>query len=108
MNSFVAFFSKNKLIKDIFTYGYGTFIAKSVNFFTIPIYTRIFLPEVYGQLEYFLIYGALFGTLLNIGLDSALSFFYKVEETLITEENYCIVNFCNYYYLGVYYLSFHL
>ena len=79
MNSFVTFFSKNKLIKDIFTYGYGTFIAKSVNFFTIPIYTRIFLPEVYGELEYFLIFGALFGALLNVGLDSALSFFYKVE-----------------------------
>ncbi len=68
----------NKIFKDFFVYGLGTVLTKSIAFVSLPIYTRVFVPEVYGELEFFLIVGSLFAALLNIGLDSSLSFFFKV------------------------------
>lgn len=69
----------NKIFKDFFVYGFGTVLTKAIAFISLPIYTRVFLPEVYGELELFLIVGSFFSALLNIGLDSSLSFFFKVE-----------------------------
>jgi O-antigen/teichoic acid export membrane protein len=71
-------FKDNKIFKDFFVYGLGTVLTKAIAFISLPIYTRVFLPEVYGELELFLIVGSLFAAFLNIGLDSSLSFFFKV------------------------------
>lgn len=71
-------FFKNKLLNDFLVYGLGTITSKSIAFLSIPIYTRIFLPEIYGQLEFYLIIGSFFAAFLNLGLDASLSFFFKV------------------------------
>ena len=68
----------NKIFKDFFVYGLGTVLTKAIAFISLPIYTRVFIPEVYGELELFLIVGSLFSAFLNIGLDSSLSFFFKI------------------------------
>ena len=68
----------NKIFKDFFVYGLGTVLTKVIAFISLPIYTRVFLPEVYGELELFLIIGSLFSAFLNVGLDSSLSFFFKI------------------------------
>ena len=62
----------NKIFKDFFVYGLGTVLTKAISFISLPIYTRVFLPEVYGELELFLIVGSLFSALLNRYLEPPL------------------------------------
>ncbi len=69
---------KNKILKDFIVYGFGTIMSKAIAFVSLPIYTRIFLPSIYGELEFYLIFGSFFAAILNIGLDSSLSYFFKV------------------------------
>ena len=40
-----------QLGKDSIIYGLGGILAKSVSFFMLPIYTRIFSPSDYGTIE---------------------------------------------------------
>ena len=54
-------------------YGIGGVLAKSISFFTIPIYTRIFSPADYGKIEMLLIICNFIGAVLVMGLDAAQS-----------------------------------
>lgn len=40
-----------KLFKHISIYGFGGIITKAINFFLLPIYTRVLVPADYGTLE---------------------------------------------------------
>ena len=46
-----------KLLSDSAVYGLGAIFIKSIAFFTLPIYTRIFTPEEFGTIEIFAIIG---------------------------------------------------
>ena len=63
-------------------YGIGGMLAKSVSFFTLPIYTRIFTPADYGTIEMLLVLSNFLGAILVMGMDSAQSMYffkYKIE-----------------------------
>lgn len=70
------------LFKDSALYGLGSLLAKSIQFFLLPIYTRIFSPAEFGSIEMLMIVAGLLGTVITMGLDSAQShFFFKHPET---------------------------
>tara|TARA_B110000495_G_C23040504_1_gene623762 strand:+ start:320 stop:1801 length:1482 start_codon:yes stop_codon:yes gene_type:complete len=70
-----------QLSKDSIIYGLGGILAKSVSFFTLPIYTRIFSTAEYGTIEMLAVISSFIGAILVMGMDSAQSmFFFKYKE----------------------------
>jgi len=65
-----------KLLSDSAIYGLGAILIKSIAFFTLPIYTRIFTPEEFGVIEMFSTLGGIFSILMTMGLDSAQSYYF--------------------------------
>jgi O-antigen/teichoic acid export membrane protein len=65
--------------KDSVIYGLGGVLAKSVSIITIPIYTRIFTPEIYGRLDMLITLGSFLVLLMVMGTDSAQSFYFFNE-----------------------------
>jgi len=65
-----------QLGKDSFIYGFGGILAKSIGFFLLPVYTRIFSPAEYGIIEMLMVLINLIGAILNLGMDSAQTFFF--------------------------------
>jgi len=70
-----------QLGKDSVVYGLGGILAKSIAFFTLPIYTRIFTPSDYGTIEMLTVISGILGSILVTGMDSAQSmFFFKHKD----------------------------
>jgi O-antigen/teichoic acid export membrane protein len=65
-----------KLLSDSAVYGLGAIFIKSIAFFTLPIYTRIFTPEEFGTIEMFAIIGGMLSIIMTMGLDSAQSYYF--------------------------------
>ena len=81
-----------QLSKDSLIYGLGGAVGKGFSFFLLPIYTRVFTPADYGNIEMMSIVVSLVTAFLSLGLDSAQSFFFyeqrasgkEAQKTLIT------------------------
>lgn len=70
-----------QLGKDSVVYGFGGMLAKSISFFTLPIYTRIFTPADYGNIEMLVVLSSFLGAILAMGMDSAQSmYFFKHKQ----------------------------
>jgi O-antigen/teichoic acid export membrane protein len=70
-----------QLGKDSIIYGLGGVLAKSLSFFLLPIYTRIFSPAEYGTIEMLVVISSFLAAFLVMGMDSAQSmYFYKWKE----------------------------
>jgi len=65
-----------KLLSDSAIYGLGAILVKSIAFFTLPIYTRIFSPEEFGIIEMFATIGGILSILMTMGLNSAQSYYF--------------------------------
>jgi O-antigen/teichoic acid export membrane protein len=65
-----------KLLSDSAIYGLGAILVKSIAFFTLPIYTRIFSPEEFGIIEMFATIGGMLTILMTMGLDSTQSYYF--------------------------------
>ncbi|MFY9100647.1 flippase [Aliarcobacter cryaerophilus] len=65
-----------KLISDSAIYGLGAIVVKSIAFFTLPIYTRIFSPEEFGIIEMFVTISGILSILMTLGLDSTQSYYF--------------------------------
>lgn len=65
-----------QLGKDSIVYGFGGILAKSISFFTLPIYTRIFTPADYGAIEMLSVISSFLAVLLVMGMDSAQSMYF--------------------------------
>ncbi len=65
-----------QLGKDSIIYGIGGIFAKSISFFLLPVYTRLFSPADYGTIEMLIVISSFLGTLLMMGMDSAQSFYF--------------------------------
>lgn len=65
-----------QLGKDSVVYGLGGIIAKSIGFFLLPVYTRIFTPADYGTIEMLVVLNSFLGSILVMGMDSAQSFYF--------------------------------
>lgn len=65
-----------QLGKDSLVYGLGGIIAKSIGFFLLPLYTRIFSPAEYGTIEMLMVLNSFLSAVLVMGMDSAQSFYF--------------------------------
>jgi O-antigen/teichoic acid export membrane protein len=80
-----------KFGKDALIYGFGGIVAKSISFFLLPIYTRIFSPAEYGTIEMLVVISGLLSALLTMGMDSAQSYFFFKQQKLGKTEQAKIV-----------------
>lgn len=65
-----------KLLSDSAIYGLGGVLVKSIAFFTLPIYTRIFSPEEFGIIEMFATLSGILSIFMTMGLDATQSFYF--------------------------------
>ncbi len=72
---------KRALSKDVLVYGAGDFANKALGFISVPIYTRIFVPDEYAALALAATLSALISGLLILGGDTALARFWFEDET---------------------------
>ncbi|HFI2666836.1 TPA: oligosaccharide flippase family protein [Streptococcus suis] len=64
--------SKKKLIKLGFWYTLGTLLVQGINFLTLPIYTRIISPEVFGQYSLYISWVNLFSLVIGLQISGSL------------------------------------
>ena len=70
-----------QLGRDSVVYGIGGVLARSVAFFTIPLFTRIFSPEEFGTIEMLIVLSSFLGAIMMMGMDSAQSmYFFKHKD----------------------------
>ena len=69
-----------RLGKDSLIYGVGGVISKGVGLFLLPVYTRIFRPHDYGIIEILSTFSGFLLSVLILGTDSALSFYFFKEK----------------------------
>lgn len=69
-----------QLGKDSLVYGLGGILARSISFFTLPIYTRIFTPTDYGTIEMLSVLSSFLAAILVMGMDSAQSMYFFKEK----------------------------
>jgi O-antigen/teichoic acid export membrane protein len=65
-----------QLGKDAVVYGLGGILAKSIGFFLLPVYTRLFTPADYGTIEMLVVLNSFLGSILVMGMDAAQSFYF--------------------------------
>lgn len=98
----------SKLGKDILIYGIGGLLAKGFTLLALPVYTRIFSPAVFGNIETILIINSFLGIFLTFGMDSAQSFYFskqKGEGKLIQQKTISAIMqwrlFCAFIIIGI-------
>ncbi len=75
-----------KLLTDLSIYGLGAIFIKSLAFFTLPIYTRIFSPSEFGVIEMFATIGGILSIFMTMGLDSAQSYYFMEAKNKKTRD----------------------
>lgn len=60
-------------------YGLGTILPRLLNYLLVPLYTRVFLPEIYGQFTELYAYIALLMALLTYGMET--TFFRHAQDS---------------------------
>jgi len=80
-----------QLGKDSLVYGLGSILAKSLGFFLLPIYTRIFSPAEYGTIEMLVVISSFLSSILVMGMDSAQSFYFFKEKTAGKQQQKALV-----------------
>lgn len=73
-------------------YGIGGVLAKAIGIFLIPVYTRLFSPADYGQIELLAMTAALLGAVMNLGMDSAQTYFFFERKQAGQDEQARIVS----------------
>lgn len=68
--------SLNSVFRETVIYGLSIGISKGLVFFSIPIFTALFTPEAYGNIEMLTTIGSIISLLMNMGLDAAMTFFF--------------------------------
>lgn len=66
-----------QLGKDSLIYGLGGILAKSISFFTLPIFTRIFSPADYGTIEMLTVMRSFLAAILVMSMDSSQSMYFS-------------------------------
>jgi O-antigen/teichoic acid export membrane protein len=81
-----------QLGKDSVVYGVGGALSKSISFFLLPVYTRIFTPADYGTIEMMTVIVSLLTAVLTMGMDSAQSFFFFEQKKNGREQQKIVVS----------------
>ncbi len=73
---------KSGILRNMLIYGLGALFLKGISFFLIPLYTRMLLPQDYGNLELLNTFTSILEIICSIGLFNFLymDFFHKDAE----------------------------
>ena len=78
----------SRLAKDSVVYGLGGIFAKTITYFSIPVFTRLFTPKEYGNIELLILISTFFSYFVELGFDSAQSmYFFKNKEDPKTQKS---------------------
>ena len=69
-----------KLASQTAIYGLPTIIGRLLNYFLVPIYTRVFLPEQYGIVTEMYAYVSFLLIVLTYGMETALFNFSRLQD----------------------------
>jgi O-antigen/teichoic acid export membrane protein len=72
--------NKKDFLTDTFLYGLGSGVRKFIGIFLLPFYTRALTPGDYGVLSSMATFAMLFSAFIDIGLDSATSYYYLTSK----------------------------
>ncbi len=72
--------------KDLFIYGLTSSLSKFITLLLVPIYTRIFAPEVYGVMDLISTIVVITSILGMVQLESAISRYYYSEKDEVTRK----------------------
>lgn len=67
---------KRGLARDAAVYATGDMAAKALGFISVPLYTRVFSPEVFSSIAFLATVGALLTSVLALGGDSVIARFW--------------------------------
>lgn len=65
-----------QLSKDSLIYGIGGGLSRCFPFLLLPLYTRIFNKEEFGNIEFIIVITSLISAVIVLGMDSAQSYFF--------------------------------
>lgn len=69
-------------------YGVPSILGRILNYLLVPLYTRVFLPELYGTVSVFYSYVALLMIVLTYGMETAFFRFYEKDNEVEKEKVY--------------------
>jgi len=69
-------------------YGIPSILGRILNYLLVPFYTRIFIPEAYGNVSVFFSYAALLMVILTYGMETAFFRFYEKDNEVEKEKVY--------------------
>jgi len=78
----------NRLAGQTAIYGIPSILGRILNYLLVPFYTRVFLPEAYGNVSVFYSYGALLMIVLTYGMETAFFRFYEKDNEVEKEKVY--------------------
>ncbi|MBJ6726703.1 oligosaccharide flippase family protein [Geomesophilobacter sediminis] len=70
--------SLKKLARQTATYGLSSIVGRLINYFLVPLYTRIFLPQEYGIVTELYAYASFLMILLTFGMETT---FFRFSES---------------------------
>lgn len=76
---------RNKLISDIFTYGFSSVVGRFLNYLITPIHTYILCPEEFGVIAEFYTYMAILQILYSCGMETA---YFRFKKELVGYKNF--------------------
>ncbi len=68
-----------KLFKQTFIYGLATVLPRMLSFILVPLYTKVMLPDAYGEVNLIYSWFAIFNVILAYGMETAFFRFYHSE-----------------------------
>ena len=75
------------LFKNFTIYTLGGVAARGISILTLPLITAYLVPSEYGELDFLLLLGSFFYIVLNLGMDSTLSYYYINHDELFMSKN---------------------
>lgn len=70
--------SLTKLARQVAIYGLSSIVGRLINYFLVPLYTRIFLPSEYGVVTELYAYASFIAILLTFGMETT---FFRFSES---------------------------
>lgn len=72
--------NKNSLIAQLFNFGMGPIIGMGISMLTVPVTTRLLIPEEFGRTSMFTLVQTVFNLIVLLGLDQSYVRFYNQKD----------------------------
>jgi O-antigen/teichoic acid export membrane protein len=80
-----------KLLRQTATYGLSSIVGRLINYFLVPLYTRIFLPQEYGIVTELYAYASFLMIICTFGMETTFFRYSASEEEKDTVYSTCLI-----------------